>query len=294
MPAHIQPFFDPASATFTYVVHGDGDARCAIIDPVLGLDVRHGRLLTEPADRVAGYVRAQGLAVEWLLETHVHADHVSASAYLKGQLGGRIGISRHIVEVQRVFGETFNLAGLRGPAGAAAGADFDHLFGDDEPFTIGSLPATTMHVPGHTPADIAYRIDGDAVFVGDTLFHPDVGTARCDFPGGDATRLYRSIRRLLSLPPETRLFLCHDYPPAGRPQVRWQTDVLTQRRANVHVRDEMSMEDFVAMRTARDATLALPNLYYPSVQINIRAGRMPEAEDNGTAYLKVPLALHSA
>ncbi|QET05277.1 MULTISPECIES: MBL fold metallo-hydrolase [Cupriavidus] len=288
MSALIEPFFDPVSATFTYVVRAEGDARCAIIDPVLGLDVRHGRVVTEPADRVADYVRAHGLEVQWLLETHVHADHVSASAYLKARLGGRIGISEHIVQVQRVFGETFNLAG------SAGDTCFDHLFGDDEPFTIGSLHATTMHVPGHTPADMAYRIDGDAVFVGDTLFHPDVGTARCDFPGGDATTLYRSIRRLLSLPPETRLFLCHDYPPPDRPEVRWETDVQTQRRANVHVRDDMTMDDFVAMRTARDATLALPNLYFPSVQINIRAGRMPEAEDNGTSYLKVPLAAHHA
>jgi len=286
MPAHIEPFFDDASATFTYVVHAaDGDPRCAIIDPVLGLDVRHGRVLTTPADRVADYVRARGLEVQWLLETHVHADHVSASAYLKGQLGGRIGISARIVQVQRVFGATFNLAGLAAPDGA----EFDHLFEDGEAFTIGTLPAITMHVPGHTPADIAYRIDGDAVFVGDTLFHPDVGTARCDFPGGDATTLYRSIQRLLSLPPETRLFLCHDYPPAERAEVRWQTDVMSQRRANVHVRDEMSMEAFVAMRTARDATLALPNLYFPSVQMNIRAGRMPESEPNGMRYLKVPL-----
>ncbi|CAG9177206.1 MBL fold metallo-hydrolase [Cupriavidus pampae] len=288
MSALIEPFFDPVSATFTYVVRAEGDARCAIIDPVLGLDVRHGRVLTEPADRVADYVRAHGLEVQWLLETHVHADHVSASSYLKSQLGGRIGISEHIVQVQRAFGETFNLAGMRSPAGA----EFDRLFRDNESFSIGTLQASTMHLPGHTPADMAYRIDGDTVFIGDTLFFPDVGTARCDFPGGDATKLYRSIRRLLSLPPETRLYLCHDYPPASRPQLRWQTDVLTQRRDNVHMRDEMSIEDFVAMRTTRDATLALPNLYFPAVQINIRAGRMPEAEDNGTSYLKLPLAAH--
>jgi glyoxylase-like metal-dependent hydrolase (beta-lactamase superfamily II) len=277
MTAQIQPFFDPATWTVTYVVH-DGRA-AAIIDPVLDYEPKSGRTSTRSAERAIEFVRARGLRVEWILETHAHADHLSAAPYLRARVGGRIAIGERIREVQALFREVFNLE-KELPA-------FDHLFAPGERFAIGALEAEAIHVPGHTPADMAYRI-GDAVFVGDTLFMPDVGTARADFPGGDARKLYRSIRRLLALPPQTRIFVCHDYPPQGR-EPRWETTVAAERAGNIHVRDGVSEDEFVAMRTARDRTLEMPTLILPSIQVNIRAGELPLPEANGRAYLKIPL-----
>jgi glyoxylase-like metal-dependent hydrolase (beta-lactamase superfamily II) len=273
----IQPFFDPATGTVTYVVH-DG-AAAAIIDSVLDYEPKSARTDTRSAERVIEFVRAQRLRVEWILETHAHADHLSAAPYVRAHLGGRVAIGERIGEVQAIFREVFNLE-KELPA-------FDRLLADGERFAIGALQVEALHVPGHTPADMAYRI-GDAVFVGDTLFMPDVGTARADFPGGDARTLYRSIRRLLALPPETRIFVCHDYPPQGR-EPRWETTVVQQRAANIHVRDGVSEGEFVAMRTARDRTLEMPTLILPSIQVNIRAGELPLPEANGRAYLKIPL-----
>jgi glyoxylase-like metal-dependent hydrolase (beta-lactamase superfamily II) len=273
----IQPFFDPATGTVTYVVH-DG-AAAAIIDSVLDYEPKAARTDTRSAERVIEFVRARRLRVEWILETHAHADHLSAAPYLRAHLGGRVAIGERIGEVQAIFREVFNLE-KELPA-------FDRLLADGERFAIGALQVEALHVPGHTPADMAYRI-GDAVFVGDTLFMPDVGTARADFPGGDARTLYRSIRRLLALPPETRIFVCHDYPPQGR-EPRWETTVAQQRAANIHVRDGVSEGEFVAMRTARDRTLEMPTLILPSIQVNIRAGELPLPEANGRAYLKIPL-----
>jgi glyoxylase-like metal-dependent hydrolase (beta-lactamase superfamily II) len=277
MKPNIQPFFDPATGTVTYVVH-DG-AAAAIIDSVLDYEPKSARTDTRSAERVIEFVRAQRLRVEWILETHAHADHLSAAPYLRAHLGGRVAIGERIGEVQAIFREVFNLE-KELPA-------FDRLLADGERFAIGALQAEALHVPGHTPADMAYRI-GDAVFVGDTLFMPDVGTARADFPGGDARTLYRSIRRLLALPPETRIFVCHDYPPKGR-EPRWETTVVAQRAANIHVHDRVSEAEFVAMRTARDRTLEMPTLILPSIQVNIRAGELPLPEANGRAYLKIPL-----
>jgi glyoxylase-like metal-dependent hydrolase (beta-lactamase superfamily II) len=277
MQPAIQPFFDPATWTVTYVVH-DG-ASAAIVDSVLDYEPKSGRTRTASADQVIAFVRGRGLKVEWILETHAHADHLSAAPYLRAHLGGRIAIGERIREVQAIFREVFNLE-KELPA-------FDHLFADGERFAIGALEAQAMHVPGHTPADMAYRI-GDAVLVGDTLFMPDVGTARADFPGGDARTLHRSIRRLLALPPQTRIFVCHDYPPKGR-EPRWETTVAEQRAANIHVRDGVSEDEFVALRTARDRTLEMPTLILPSIQVNIRAGELPLPEANGRAYLKIPL-----
>lgn len=284
MTPQIQAFFDPVTATVTYVVHepAPGGA-CAIIDSVLDYDPKSGRTTTASADRVAAYVREHGLRTEWLLETHAHADHLSAAPYLQRQLGGTIAIGESIRTVQGVFKKIFNLE----PQFHLDGSQFGHLFADGETFQIGALAASAMHVPGHTPADMAYRI-GDAVFVGDTLFMPDVGTARCDFPGGDAHRLYRSIHRLLSLPADTTLYMCHDYPPAGR-EAAWRTTVAAQRAGNIHVRDGITEDDFVAMRTGRDATLSMPALILPAIQVNIRAGHFPPAEDNGVRYLKIPV-----
>lgn len=279
----VEPFFDPVTATVTYVVHTGRGSACAIVDPVLDYDPKSGRTSTESADRVIAFVREYGLAVEWLLETHAHADHLSSAPYLKAHVGGRIAIGEHIRTVQGVFSKVFNLGGIV----AGDGSEFDHLFEDGETFAVGPLVARAMHVPGHTPADLAYRI-GDAVFVGDTMFMPDVGSARCDFPGGDAHTLYRSARRLLDLPGETRLFMCHDYPPDSRAP-RFETTVAEQRRENVHLHDGVTEDAFVEMRTARDRTLSMPNLILPSIQVNIRAGRMPEPEDNGVRYLKIPL-----
>jgi glyoxylase-like metal-dependent hydrolase (beta-lactamase superfamily II) len=279
----VHGLFDKATWTVTYVVHDGPGSACAIIDPVLDYDPKSGRTRTDSADRVVDYVKANGLQVEWILETHAHADHVTAAPYLKEKLGGRTAIGEHIRTVQQVFKGIFNLE----PDFRQDGSQFDHLLRDGEEFRIGALTARVLHVPGHTPADVAYQV-GDAVFVGDTMFMPDVGTARCDFPGGDAKTLYASMRRLLSLPPQTRLFMCHDYPPAGR-DVTFETTVAEQRANNIHVKDGISEAEFVAMRTRRDAGLDMPVLILPAVQINIRAGHRPPQEDNGVSYLKIPL-----
>lgn len=279
----VHGLFDAITGTVTYVVHDGPGSACAVIDSVLDYDPKSGRTRTASADKVIGYVQANRLDVEWILETHAHADHLTAAPYLKEKLGGRIGIGEHIRKVQEVFKGIFNLE----PGFRQDGTQFDHLFRDGDEFRIGELTARAMHVPGHTPADLAYQV-GDAVFVGDTLFMPDVGTARCDFPGGDANTLYASMRRLLSLPPETRLFMCHDYPPAGRPPA-FETTVAEQRARNIHVHEGVTQEQFVQMRNKRDATLDMPVLILPSVQVNIRAGEMPPREDNGVSYLKIPL-----
>ena len=279
----VHGIFDQATWTVTYVVHQGPGSMAAIIDSVLDYDPKSGRTQTHSADQVVDYVRTNNLTVQWILETHAHADHLSAAAYLQQRLGGQTGIGHRIAEVQRVFQGIFNLE----PGFRTDGSQFDVRFQDEEAFSIGSLTAKVMAVPGHTPACVAYQV-GDAVFVGDTLFMPDVGTARCDFPGGNARTLFASVRRLLSLPPETRLFMCHDYPPNDRP-VAFETTVAQQRAANIHVHDGVSEEQFVQMRTQRDAGLEMPTLILPAVQVNIRAGEMPLAESNGIAYLKVPI-----
>lgn len=282
MSPQIHGFHDPVTGTVSYVVcEGTGSA-CAIVDPVLDYDPSAGRTATVAAERLIAFVRAERLTVDWILETHAHADHLSAAQYLKQHLGGRIAIGARIGEVQQVFHRIFNLE----PDFRSDGSQFDHLFSDGEEFAIGRLSARVLSVPGHTPADVAYLI-GDAVLVGDTLFMPDLGTARCDFPGGDAHQLYRSVRRLLSLPDATRLFVCHDYPQGRASQ--WESSVACQRAANLHAHDGVSEQEFVAMRRARDATLALPNLILPAIQVNIRAGAWPPAEENGVHYLKIPL-----
>lgn len=279
----VQPFFDPATWTVTYVVHQEARSECAIIDSVLDYDPKSGRTSTASVDRVIAFVRERALRVEWILETHAHADHLSAAPYLKRHLGGRIGIGQNIRGVQAVFKQLFNLE----PGFQPDGSQFDHLFEDGETFSVGGLTGKAIHVPGHTPADMAYQFE-DAVFVGDTLFMPDVGTARCDFPGGNAHELFHSIRKLLDLPGETRLFMCHDYPPEGRGPA-WETTVRDERNRNIHVHDGVTEAQFVAMRQARDATLAMPTLILPSVQVNIRAGELPPPEENGVRYLKIPL-----
>ncbi|MXS20328.1 MBL fold metallo-hydrolase [Pseudomonas oryzihabitans] len=284
MTPRIEPFFDATTSTFTYVIYEAPGSRCAIVDSVLDYDPHSGRTATLSADRVARFVRDQGLTVEWLLETHAHADHLSAAPYLRRQLGGRIAIGEGIRRVQGAFKDVFNLeAEFR-----LDGSQFDHLFQPDEVFHIGALTARALHVPGHTPADMAYQVEEEHVFVGDTLFMPDVGSARCDFPGGSARDLYRSIRRLLTLPEATRLYLCHDYPPAGR-EARHETTVGEERALNVHVRDGVDEDAFVALRTRRDATLSMPTLILPAIQVNIRAGTLPPAEANGRRYLKIPI-----
>ncbi|WP_019917197.1 MBL fold metallo-hydrolase [Methyloversatilis discipulorum] len=279
----IESFFDEATNTVSYIVFDRATLACAVVDSVLDYDPKSGRTSTASADRIVARVRELGARLEWILETHVHADHLSAAPWIKQQLGGRLGIGEHIVTVQQVFGKLFNA----GTEFERDGSQFDHLFRDGESFTIGSLQARALHTPGHTPACMSYLIE-DAAFVGDTLFMPDYGTARCDFPGGNARTLYRSIRTLLSLPPDTRLFMCHDYMPDGRAP-RWETTVADERAHNIHVHDGISEDDFVAMRTARDATLDMPVLILPSVQVNMRAGHLPPPEDNGTRYLKIPL-----
>lgn len=279
----VHGIFDPATSTVTYVVHRGAGTACAIIDSVLDYDPKSGRTRTTSADKVVDYVHSNRLTVEWILETHAHADHLTAAPYLKKKLGGKIAIGHQITAVQRVFKGVFNL----GPDFREDGSQFDTLLRDEEIFSIGDLRARVIAVPGHTPACVAYQT-GNAVFVGDTLFMPDVGTARCDFPGGNAKTLFASIRKLLSLPPETRLFMCHDYPPKTR-TVTFETTVAEQRGKNIHVNDDISEEQFVQMRTHRDATLEMPMLILPAVQINIRAGEMPPADANGTAYLKIPL-----
>ncbi len=287
MPAALNPtvhgIFDPSTWTVTYVVYEKEGGACAIIDSVLDYDPKSGRTSTQSADQVISFVREKNLHVQWILETHAHADHLTAAPYLKARLGGQTAIGDHITAVQRVFKGVFNLeAGFK-----EDGTQFDHLLKTDETFAIGNLSAKALYVPGHTPACVAYQV-GDAVFVGDTLFMPDVGSARCDFPGGCAKTLYASARKILSLPASTRLFMCHDYPPEDR-AVRFETTVAEQRAHNIHLHDGIDEAEFVRMRTARDATLAMPVLILPAVQINIRAGEFPPKDDNGVSYLKIPL-----
>ncbi|WP_458717236.1 MBL fold metallo-hydrolase [Pseudomonas gregormendelii] len=284
MPALIEAFLDPASSTWSYVVHeGDGSA-CAIVDPVLDYDAAAGRTGTVQADRISTFVRTHQLQVQWLLETHAHADHLSAAPYLRRALGGKIAIGQSISKVQDVFKRLFNLE----PGFAADGSQFDHLFAPDESFMIGNLKATALHVPGHTPADMAYLVDSTLILVGDTLFMPDVGTARCDFPGGNANQMFASIQKLLAFPTGVNLYVCHDYPPEGR-EPSCVTTVGEQRRSNIHVRDGVDESEFVAMRNQRDAGLGMPNLLLPAIQVNVRAGNLPPAEDNGVTYLKIPV-----
>lgn len=282
-PPTIQAFFDPSTWTVSYVVSDPQTRAAAVIDPVLDYDFKSGHTDTGSADRVLAYLRERQLQVAWILETHAHADHLSGARYLQQRTGGRIAIGANIRAVQATFKTLYNLERSFLPDGS----QFDHLFADGEVFRIGGLEARALLVPGHTPADMAYLVDG-AVFVGDTLFMPDVGTARADFPGGDARTLYRSIHRLLALPGDTHVFVCHDYPPAGR-EPRWETTVREQRAANIHVRDGITEDAFVAMRTARDATLDAPALILPSLQVNVRAGQLPPPDDNGVAYLRIPL-----
>jgi glyoxylase-like metal-dependent hydrolase (beta-lactamase superfamily II) len=280
----VQSFFDPATFTASHVVHDPATKEAAVIDSVLNYNAASGRTNYTFAQQIVDYVRAQDLHVVWQLETHAHADHLSAAPWLQEQLGGKLGIGADIVRVQEVFGTIFNA----GTEFARDGSQFNHLFKDGEQFKLGNLDCIVLHVPGHTPADMAFII-GDAAFIGDTLFMPDYGTARADFPGGDARMLYRSIRRLLTLPTQTRLFLCHDYKAPGRDTFAWETTVEAEREHNIHVHDGVDEEAFVAMRTKRDATLDLPNLIMPSVQVNIRGGHMPEPEDNGVSYIKIPV-----
>lgn len=284
MPALIQPFLDEASSTWTYIVYEADGGPCAIVDSVLNYDPASGRTDTRQADHVVAFVQAHGLQVQWLLETHAHADHLSAAPYLRRALGGKIAIGQSISQVQGVFKNLFNLE----PAFRVDGSQFDHLFAPDEVFHIGNLKAQALHVPGHTPADMAYLIDDQLILVGDTLFMPDVGTARCDFPGGDARQLYASMRKLLAFPGDTRLYVCHDYPPEGR-EAKCLTSVAEQRASNIHVHDGVDDAAFVQMRTTRDAGLGMPTLLLPAIQVNVRAGNMPPAEDNGVVYLKIPI-----
>ncbi len=267
----------------SYIVTAPASRHAAVIDPVLDFDAKAGRTATAQADRLLAHVREHGIEVQWILETHAHADHLSAARYLQAQVGGRIAIGERIREVQATFKKLYNLERNFLPDGA----QFDHLFHDGEVFHIGAVPVQAMWVPGHTPADMAYRMDG-SVFVGDTLFMPDVGTARADFPGGDARTLYRSIRRILALPAATRVYVCHDYPPAGRPPA-WCSTVAEQRAANIHVHDGVGEDEFVALRRARDTTLEVPALILPAMQVNIRAGQLPPPERDGVSYLKIPL-----
>ena len=279
----IRAFFDDPTSTVSYLVWDPATMRGAVIDPVLDFDLAAGEADIRSAEAILDAAKEEGVAIDWVLETHAHADHLSAAPFIKAQTGATIGIGEDIRKVQKIFRPVFGLDDLK-----TDGSDFDHLFADRERFSIGELEVEVFHVPGHTPADVAYHI-GDAVFVGDTLFMPDFGTARADFPGGDARQLYRSIRRLLALPENTRLFMCHDYKAPKRDEYRWETTVGEQRRTSVHVNDSVSEEDFVAMREARDADLAVPRLLLPSVQVNIRAGRFPEAEENGVAFLRIPV-----
>ena len=280
----VQGFFDDATNTISYVVWDPATSKAAVIDALLDFDQASGRTKTDSADRLIAFVREKGLEVEWVIDTHVHADHLTAAPYVREQLGGRTGIGEHIATVQKVFGEIFN----EGQAFHTDGSQFDHLFKDGETYRLGSIEAKAIHTPGHTPACMSHVI-GDAVFVGDTIFMPDFGTARCDFPGGDAGTLYDSIQKLFALPDETRVFLCHDYKAPGRDDYVWETTIGEEKRSNKHVKQGTSREDFVKMRTERDATLSMPKLILPSVQINMRAGEMPPAEPNGKIYMKLPI-----
>jgi len=279
----IEAFFDEATNTISYLVADPATNEAAVIDPVLDFDMASGTADVRSVAKIAATAAERGWTIAMVLETHAHADHLSGAPYFKARTGAVVAIGEHIRDVQKIFRPVFGMDDLQ-----TDGSDFDRLLRDGERFSIGTLEVEVMHVPGHTPADIAYRI-GDAAFVGDTLFMPDYGTARADFPGGDARTLYRSIRRVLSLPAETRLFLCHDYKAPGRDDYRWETTVGEQRRSSVHVHDGVTEDDFVAMREARDATLAVPKLLLPSIQVNIRAGHFPEPEANGVRYLKIPV-----
>ena len=279
----VSAFFDQSTNTISYVVRDPASDACAIIDPVLDLDYAAGRISHAGADALIAHVRARQLRVEWLIETHVHADHLSAAPYIRQQLGGRIGIGQHITAVQETFARVFD----EGREFHRDGSQFDHLFSDGEAYTIGGMPAVALHTPGHTPACMTHVV-GNAAFVGDTLFMPDGGTARADFPGGDAAILFRSIRRVLELPPQTRLFMCHDYGPGGR-DIAWQSTVAAERAENIHIRDGVGEAEFVAMRQARDKTLAMPALIIPALQVNMRAGALPEPEASGKRFLKVPV-----
>jgi glyoxylase-like metal-dependent hydrolase (beta-lactamase superfamily II) len=281
----IQAFFDEPTNTISYLVADRSTKHAAVIDPVLDYDHNAGEVDTRSVEAILRMAEDAGYTIVWTLETHAHADHLSGSPYIKAKTGAKIGIGEHIKEVQRIFRPVFNAADLK-----TDGSDFDHLFKDGERFNIGELEAEAIYTPGHTPADITYKVE-DAAFVGDTLFMPDYGTARADFPGGDAHQLYRSIRRLMTLPTETRLFICHDYKAPGRDHYAWETTVAEEREKNVHVKDGVTEEDFVAMRTARDAKLSAPRLLLPSIQVNIRAGRFPPAEANGVRYLTIPVKL---
>lgn len=281
----IKAFFDEPTNTVSYLVADPSTKRAAVVDPVLDYDHASGKASTKSADRILQAARDQGFTIDWVLETHAHADHLSGAPYIKLKTGAKVGIGEHIRDVQKIFRPVFNANDLSGD-----GSEFDHLFADGEHFKVGEIDVEVLHVPGHTPADIAYKI-GDAVFVGDTLFMPDFGTARADFPGGDARTLYRSIKRLLVMPAETRLFMCHDYKAAGRDEYAWETTVAEQRTHNAHVKDGVSEDEFVAMREARDATLAAPQLLMPSIQVNMRAGKLPPPDANGVQYLKIPVRL---
>ena len=283
MNPDVRAFFDSDTWTLSYLVKDPNSSACAIIDPVLDYDPASGQTQTKSADQVICMIESENLSVEWIIETHVHADHLSAAPYLKKKLGGRIGIGSHITDVQKVFRNLFNMENEF----QSDGSQFDRLFTDGDTFRIGDLNVTAMHTPGHTPACMSYHT-GDALFVGDTIFMPDSGTARCDFPGGDARALYRSLQRLLAFPPETRMFICHDYMPNGR-EMQYQTTVAEQRAKNLHVHEGISENDFVSMRLAKDKTLNMPALILPSIQVNIRAGELPPAEDNGVRYLKIPI-----
>jgi glyoxylase-like metal-dependent hydrolase (beta-lactamase superfamily II) len=284
MTSNVYEFFDPTTFTYSYVVVDSSTQKCAIIDSVLDYDPSSGRTSYQTADKLIKFITESKLDVEWILETHVHADHLSAAPYIKKKLGGKLAIGDKITVVQQTFGKLFNA----GTEFAMDGSQFDHLFSDQEAFTIGSIDAHALHTPGHTPACMAYVI-GDAVFVGDTLFMPDYGTARCDFPGGDATTLFRSIQKLYTLPDETRVFMCHDYKAPNRQDYLFQTTIGEERKNNIHVREGISEQRFVEMREGRDATLNMPTLILPSVQVNMRAGELPPAEENGVRYLKIPL-----
>ena len=279
----VEGFFDPDTHTISYVVKDPASNACAIVDSVMDIDYAAGRISTDHADRIIAFVRSRGLAVEWLIETHVHADHLSAAPYIQRELGGRLGIGRNITVVQETFGKIFN----EGTEFQRDGSQFDRLFDDGDTYTVGTMKGTALHTPGHTPACMTH-VMGDAAFVGDTLFMPDGGSARADFPGGDAGTLYDSIQKVLALPGATRLFMCHDYGPGGR-EIRWETTVADERAHNIHVGGGRTKAEFVRFRTERDATLAMPRLILPSLQVNMKAGQLPQEEQNGKRYLKVPL-----
>ena len=281
---HVKAFFHEPTFTASYVVSDDSTRRAAIIDSVWDFDQPSGRTSFEAADEIVAYVQEKGLTVDWILETHAHADHLSAAPYLQEKLGGKLAIGREIVTVQGVFGKIFN----EGTEFARDGSQFDRLLEDGEELMIGDIPLIALHVPGHTPADIAYVI-GDAAFIGDTMFMPDYGSARADFPGGDARKLYRSVRRLMRLPDQTRVFLCHDYKAPNREEFVWETTMLAERTANVHLHQDVTEDQFVEMRTQRDATLEMPRLILPSIQVNMRGGHLPSPEADGTSYLKLPV-----